>query len=247
MNDVTIIVPTSAIKSHPSTRIIDETIESIRYHFKDAEIIITFDGLHPDYAHYKEAYDEYKTTMLWRCLHEYKNVLPLIFDNHEHQSGMLHEAIKHVKTDLVLYIEHDTPLTTDRVIDWQSCINFLKSGDASTIRFHFEEVIPKEHENLIIGNPVNGFIKTVQWSNRPHLTTKVYLQEMLKSFPLDAQTFIEDVWHGQVYNDWCDNGLIGWAKHRLFIYYKPDTLGIKRSYTTDGRENDKKVGEGFKK
>lgn len=247
MSDITAVIPTSAIKSHPDTRIIDETIASIRYHLPDAEIILTFDGLHPNYEHYRERYDEYKTKMLWRCLHEYKNVLPLVFDEHVHQSGMMQEAIKHIKTPLILYMEHDAPLTVDRKIDWQKCIDFIMDGEANTIRFHFEEVIPREHEGLMLGAPKDGFLKTIQWSQRPHLSTKLYYEELLKFFPVNAKTFIEDEWHGVVMNDWNRDGKLGWYKHRLWIYHQPDSLGIKRSYTTDGREGDAKVGEGIQR
>lgn len=245
MDEITIVIPSSAIKSHPDTRIIDETIASIRYHLPKSEIIITFDGIHPDYEKYRKAYEEYKTTLLWRCLHHYTNVLPMVFDNHEHQSGMMHEALKEIRTPLILYVEQDAPLTIDRKIDWQSCIDFINDGHANTIRFHFEEVIPKEHDDLMLGSPKDGFLKTVQWSQRPHLSTKVYYEDLMSHFPLDGRTFIEDVWHGQVYNDWIKDGMHGWYKHRLWIYHQADTLGIKRSYTTDGRDGDKKVGEGF--
>lgn len=245
--DNTIIIPTSAIKSHPNTSIIDETIESVRFHFPTNEIILTFDGLHPDFEHYKERYDQYKTKMLWRCLHRYKNVLPIVFDEHVHQSGMMHETIKEIKTPLLLYMEHDAPLTIDRKINWQDCYDLINKGNANTIRFHFEEVIPREHEGLMLAAPENGFIKTIQWSQRPHLSTRVYYEEVLKHFPFDAKSFIEDEWHGVVMNDYYKDGIHGWYKHRLWIYHNADTLGIKRSYTTNGRQNDPKVGEGFAK
>ena len=245
MSDITVVIPTSAIKSHPDTFIIDETVASVSHHLPNSEIIITFDGLHPKYEHYREQYNEYKTKMLWRCLHEYKNVLPLIFDEHVHQSGMMQEAIKHVKTPFILYVEHDAPLTTDRVIDWNKCRNFILDGHANTIRFHFEEVIPQEHRPLIVGDIEDGFLKTIQWSQRPHLSTKVYYEDLLKFFPENAKTFIEDEWHGVVLADWERDKMLGWYKHRLWIYHESDTLGIKRSYTTDGRQGDAKVGEGI--
>lgn len=244
MDDITIIIPTSSINDHPRTNHIDEVIESIRHHFKYNEIIITFDGLHPDFAHYKERYDAYKTEMLWRCLHKYDNVLPIVFDEHVHQSGMMRKALEEVKTSLILYVEHDAPLTTDRFIDWHKCIDLIKSGDANTIRFHFEEVIPVPHWPLMIGDPENGFLRTFQWSQRPHLSsTAYYKDEVMRHFPEGKPTFIEDIFHGAVINSYDDDGMFGWYRHRLWIYY-PDG-GIKRSYTTDGRGRDHKVGEGF--
>lgn len=244
-SEITVIVATSPIPSHPDTRIIDETIESIRTHLPDSEILLQFDGVHPSQEKFTERYNEYKHKMLWRCLHEYKNVLPLVFEEHEHQSGMMHETMDEIKTPLLLYVEGDAPLAPDRKIDWGACVNFINEGYANTIRFHFEEFVPLEHEGLMLGNPKDGFLKTIQWSQRPHLSSRVYYEELLKQFPRNAQTFIEDHWHGVVMNDWNDKGMHGWFKHRLWIYHKPDTLGIKRSYTTDGREGEPKYGEGI--
>lgn len=244
---ITVIIPTSAIKSHPSTKHIDEVLNSIRFHLPKAEIIITFDGLHEEFKGYKERYDAYKTEMLWRCLHQYKNVLPIICDDHEHQSGMLKKALPEIKTPLVVYMEHDTPLTVDRIINWQKCIDFINDGHANTIRFHFEEVIPAPHQDLMIKGVENGFQRTIQWSQRPLLTTKIYLEQIADFFPDDAKSFIEDEWHGIVLNDWYRDGILGWYKHRLWIFHDKDTLGIKRSYTTDGRGDMPKVGEGIQK
>ncbi len=245
MNDITVVVPCSPIKSHPDTRIIDETIASVRTHLPTSEIIIQFDGVRQQQKHYQDAYNKYKTEMLWRCLHEYTNVLPLVFEENLHQSGMLHQTMNEIKTPLILYVEQDAPLTPDREIDWDKCRDFIYRGEANTIRFHFEAFIPEPHLPLIIGEPENGFLRTVQWSQRPYLSTKVYHQDMLKYFPEDSRTFIEDEWHGAVLNDYHQDGMLGWYKHRLWIYHPEGD--IKRSYTTDGREDDPKFGEGFAK
>lgn len=247
MNEITVVVPTSPIPSHPSTHILDETIQTIRTHLPTSDIILQMDGVHKSQEKFTERYNEYKTKVLWKCLHEYENVLPMVFDEHEHQSGMMHEAMAEIKTPLILYVEGDAPLAPDRKIDWQSCIDLINNGEANTVRFHFEEFVPLEHEGLMIGNVKDGFQKTIQWSQRPHLSSRVYYEEMLKLFPKNQHTFIEDVWHGVVMNDWNDNGHHGWYKHRLWIYHKKDSLGIKRSYTTDGRQGEPKFGEGFQK
>ena len=42
---ITVIIPTSFIKSHPSTGIIEEVIKGVRERLPDSEIIITFDGM----------------------------------------------------------------------------------------------------------------------------------------------------------------------------------------------------------
>ena len=70
--DITIVVVTSVLPSHPNTFILDETISSIRSHFPDNEIILQIDGLREERMSRKLDYDEYKNRVLWKCLHEWK-------------------------------------------------------------------------------------------------------------------------------------------------------------------------------
>lgn len=236
--DITVIIPTSVLPSHPDTRVIDETINSIRHHLPDSEIMLQIDGLRDEQADRQADYDEYKNKVLWKCLHDWTNVLPIVFDKHSHQTDMLKETMPKVKTSLLLYIEGDAPLVTDLEIDWDKCLDFIYSGQANTIRFHFEGVIPKEHEGLMLGSK-NGFMKTVQWSQRPHLSTVDYYKDIVMP-TLKPTFFIEDTFHGVVMNDWNDKGKIGWNRHRLWIYYPDGGNNIKRSYHLDGRENTRK-------
>lgn len=238
---VTAIVPCSVVKSHPNISIINETIESIVSQQPNAEIIVTFDGVREQQKDKIEDYEEFKRRFLWECFHNpmYKNVLPLIFTEHMHQVKMAREAMEYVDTELVLYCEQDTPLTPDREIDWQACYDLLEKGEADLIRFHFEAFIPEPHKHLMIGKPVDGFLKTIQWSQRPHLATKAYYGRVLKyNFSEDAICFIEDKMHGVVigfYDMW---GMKGWYQHRLVIYHPEGD--IKRSYHTDGRDGESK-------
>lgn len=231
-DQITVIIPTSPIPSHPSLEIVQQTIASVRHHLPTADIILQIDGLRKESKDRKEAYDEYKTKVLWKCLHEYKNVLPVVFDGLHHQSGMLRETLDLVKTPLILYVEQDAPLRVDRKIDWDKCIDFIISGEANTIRFHHEEIIPKEHDNLMIGVK-DGFMRTIQWSQRPHLSTKLYYEEVILP-TLPEANFIEDTFHAVPQIDWHDYGMIGWNKHRLWIYY-PNPNKVQRSLHLDGR------------
>ena len=236
--DITIVVVTSVLPSHPNTDIIDETIKSIRFHFPDNEIIMQIDGLRIEQNHRKADYDEYKNRILWKCLHEYKNVLPIVFESHMHQTGMMRQTISEIKTSLLLYIEGDAPLTLDP-IDWEKCLDMIEYGKANTIRFHFEAFIPAPHEHLMFGLE-DGFMKTAQWSQRPHLTTKSYYRDIVLP-SCDKFFFIEDTFHGKVQDDILPYNIFnkeGWNMHKLWIYH-PD-INIKRSYHLDGRDGHKK-------
>jgi hypothetical protein len=241
-NDITVILVTSVIPSHPSTHIVEETIKSIRHHLPDSEIILQIDGLREEQKHRKEDYDEYITRMLWKCLHEYENILPIVFDEHSHQSTMMKKTIDLIKTPLMLYIEGDTPLVIDEAIDWTACISLIESERANTVRFYHEAIVPSVHDWLMI-DMVGEFLQTYQWSQRPHLSSvNYYRNEILKNIP--EKTFIEDYVHGMVHEayvvPWKKHGSKeGWNIHKLWIYY-PSMINSKRSYHLDGRKGLRK-------
>jgi hypothetical protein len=238
-NDVTIILATSILPSHPSTHIIDETIKAIRVHFPKNEIIMQIDGLRQEQSNRRDDYDEYKNRILWKCLHEYDNVLPIIFDEHSHQTTMMRKTIKDIQTSLLLYVEGDTPLTPDVEIGWGQCLDMIEYKKANTIRFHFESKIPEPHKHLMFGLE-DGFMKTAQWSQRPHLSTVEYYRDVILPFS-DEKTFIEDRFHGKVQDDCLPYDTFsedGWNTHKLWIYHPEGN--IKRSYHLDGREGTRK-------
>jgi hypothetical protein len=228
-NDVTIVMVTSVLPSHPDTRILDETIREVRMHFPENEIILQIDGLREERLNRKADYDEFKSRVLWKCLHEWKNVLPIIFDEHSHQTTMMKKTIDLIQTSVMLYVEGDAPLTGDRHIHWDECLDMLEFGKANTIRFHFEASIPPDHSHLML-NKRGNFLKTIQWSQRPHLSLVEYYRKVVLPAS-DDKTFIEDKFHGVVQDD-------GWFKHKLWIYHPEGD--IKRSYHLDGREGTRK-------
>jgi hypothetical protein len=238
-DNVTIVVATSVLPSHPNTDIIDETIASIRVHFPDNEIIMQIDGLRQEQRNRKKDYDEYKNRILWKCLHEYNNVIPFIFKRHSHQTDMMRQTINEINTPLMLYVEGDAPLTPDVEIDWSRCLDMFEYEKANTIRFHFESSIPEAHEHLMFGLE-DGFMKTAQWSQRPHLTRTSYYRDVV--LPVCKNIFfIEDTFHGRVQDDMIPYGTFsekGWDTHKLWIYHPEGS--IKRSYHLDGRQGKRK-------
>jgi hypothetical protein len=250
-NDVTIIIPTSYIPSHPSIKIIETTINNTRFHFPDNKIILQIDGMRSEQLNYKEDYDKYKDKVLWKCLYEWKNVLPIVFNEHSHQSTMMKKTIDLVKTPLILYIEGDFPLRVDRNIDWNKCFNMFQYNKANTIRFYVRERIPQEHAYMMCGQE-DVFMKTVQWSQNPHLSfTNYYRDIVLPS--IGERNYIEDEFHGKVQFD-CRRvpnnkrnleatyvfKIINWEAHKMFIYYPDNGQNLSRVLHLDGRQNTKK-------
>lgn len=239
-DDISVIIPVSPIKSHPDTAILDETINSVRYHLPDAEIFITFDGIRKEEDQVSAEYNEHIRRILWK--YKNKNIVPIIFDKHIHQVGMAKEVMQQVKTPLVLYVEQDTPLVIDYKIEWEDLAKRIIRGESNLIRFHFEAFVPKEHSHMMIGKPENSLLKTVQWSQRPHLASTAFYKRILSdNFSNKANCFIEDLMHSRVYEAYLNDGILGWNQWRLHIYH-PDG-NIKRSYHTDGRAGGKKYDD----
>lgn len=251
ISDVTIVIPTSYIPSHPSTKIIDETIKNIRFHFPNNEIILQIDGIRKEQEQYEDEYNEYKNKILWKCLHQYENILPIIFDKHSHQTTMMKKTIKLIETSLILYIEGDLPLRTDRPIEWQRCFDLIGNEEANVIRFYLRENVPIEHEHMMCGQE-NIFLKTVQWSQNPHLAlTKYYKEVILPN--VGEINYIEDEFYGKVQTD-CEYSpdeiivlkdnyefkIRNWQAHKIFIYSPDEGKNISRLIHLDGRQSTQK-------
>lgn len=238
--DITVVLPTSPIPSHPDTAIVEETVASIRHWLPDAEILLTFDGLGPEHFHRHDSYEEYIRRVLWLADHGgWGPVAPEVFTTHQHQSGMMRWAMPEIHTPLLLYVEHDTPLVTDEKIDWDAAVKFLHSGRGDLLRFHHESVIPNEHGPMMHGGYWHkcGVIRTSQWSQRPHLATTAFYERILKShFTWNDKVFIEDQMHGICQSAYLRHGMGGWQQYRLHIY-DPGGGNIKRSYHLDGRKS----------
>lgn len=241
---VTVLIPTSPIADHPGTSVIETTVASVRHWLPDAEILVMCDGVRAEQEHYRVRYEAYLNRLLWLSGTKWDRVLPVVHDEHLHQAEMTRRALDLVRTPLVLFVEHDTPLVTDCDIDWPVLIEACTSGEADLIRLHHEAHVLPEHEHLMLddkprdvrGAPLH---RTVQWSQRPHLAnTGFYRRVLANDFPGGHVGMIEDVMHSVVHSAWRDYGPAGWDRYRLWMY-SPEG-NIKRSYHLDGRGTDDK-------
>lgn len=237
---ITVVVPVSPIKSHPSTEILEMCIKTVKIHLPKAEIIITFDGVRDEQEERRSDYEEFIRRALFLANTEW-DAIPYIFDDHTHQVGMLRAVIDKIKTPTILYVEGDTGLTPDIEIDFKYCIKKILDGTSNLIRFHFESRIPEEHEHLMLAKE-GKLLETIQWSQRPHLASTAYYKRILKEhFSENAKSFIEDKMHGVVADAYNTDKRQGWLQHRLHIYAPEDN--IKRSVDFDGREGEKKYDD----
>jgi len=238
---ITVVIPVSPVKSHPSTEIIDETVESVRYWLPDSEIVLTFDGVRPEQEHRRADYQEFIRRALWKADHAWGNVAPFLFDEHTHQVGMLRGVIDEIRSPLMLYVEQDTPLITNLNIEFGAITNFILEGHSNCVRLYHETVLQPEHEHLMHGSEF-GYIRTSQWSQRPHVASVAFYHRLLEHFSPDARCFIEDKAYGIIDEAVRMWGPTGWHQFKLHLY-APGGGNLQRSYHIDGRAGEPKFDD----
>jgi hypothetical protein len=247
LDKLTVLIPSSPIKAHPDTSMIEETINSVRERLPDSEIIIMLDGVRQEQEDRRADYEEYQRRLLWKCNHEWNNVLPLRFEEHHHQAAMTREALKLVRTPAVLYCEQDTGLVTDEPIDVEGIVSVLIDDEMDVIRLHHESHVLPDHKHMMLDEQpyvVNGvpLLRTAQYSQRPHFArTDFYRRIIDEHFSRSALCFIEDRMHSVAHEAFRLRGKAGWQRYRIALY-APDG-NIKRSWHSDGRAGGPKYDD----
>ena len=232
-DDITVIMPTSPIPSHPDLSVIQETIGSIRER-SDCEILVMADGVRPEQDHLRARYEEYLRRLIWWAGRQ-QGVTVIRFDEFSHQAEMTRQTLPLVETPEVMFVEHDTPLVND--IPFDGLCKIVHEGMFDVIRLHHETMILPDHKPLLVDHRpwvMHGLqiLPTVQWSQRPHIArTSWYAQMIDKYFPPSGRTMIEDRIHGIVQTE-------GWGPWKVGIY-SPDG-SILRSRHLDARGDEPK-------
>ncbi len=150
-------------------------------------------------------------------------------DTYSHQSGQTREALKIVRTPLILFVEHDTPLVGET--PFEDLSRLLFSGDINMIRLNHETMILPDHKYLQVdqepivmhGVPV---VRSRQYSQRPNLASTNYYNRIINTYCDDQPRFIEHCLYGPVVAD-------PWEKHKLCVYH-PLEGSILRSSNLNG-------------
>lgn len=232
----TIVISTSPVPSNPSTEILENTIVSIQYHLPANPMIIMADGLRQEQREQSDGarrYQEFiKRIMLMG--RQGNNTLVTSFAKHLHQAGMMANIIGEIKTPLIFFFEHDTPLLR-LPIDFPGIERVILDKYMNCIRLHPLTYRRPEHEYLNRGDvELHGvpLIKTVQWSQRPHIATVEFYRDLLSHFSPNSNTFIEDHMYDYI-------AAAPWERYKVAIY-NPAEGGIQRSEHTDARAGDPK-------
>lgn len=241
---ITVVIPTSPIPSHPSTEVIEAVYDSVRERLPGSEVLLLIDEPGPGAIGERLAdYEEYKRRLLWLANHKWNNAVPILHKRHLHQAEMLRRAMPLIRTQSLLFVEHDTPLCGE--IPFPQMTEAISSGSLNLIRLHHEASILEPHRHLMLGQGKSTiaklpFVRTVQWSQRPHLASTDFYRWLLDTyFELSDRTFIEDRMHGIVQDAHARYGETGWRQFRMAIYAPEGDM--KRSWHLDGRGEDPKA------
>jgi hypothetical protein len=225
----TCLITTSPSIKHPSTEIIQGTVESIRWHLPTAEILICCDGVRPEQEHYRQRYSDFVLATENLALEKWNNVKLIVYPVFLHQAWTVASSLASVRTRLLLFTEWDQVLLPVP-IPWDGIAQAICRGQANLCRFMLEDGIKPEWSQFMLGplQALNCFLpltKTIQWSQRTHLASVDYYRALVgKHLKPEDRCYLEDRLYGQ-----CDD----WEQNKLTIY-TPDG-SMARIKHTDGR------------
>lgn len=230
-NQITVVVPTCSRPSHPSTRILDETIASVRASLPDSPLLITCDGPRPEldrsqlmkYAGFCEAIQG-----------RYENAKVTVFEKRGHQTGNLEAILPEIKTPLLMFCEDDWKILPN--IQWDRLSELILRGTYNYVKLYPQPRVSPWHEHMMRERDHHEFgsehvfcIRTVQFSANPHLASTEWYRELYRRHLSNKVEFIEEVLHGLI-------GQAAWDEYKLAIY-NPDAGDMYRCAHLDGKGN----------
>lgn len=104
-NNITYVIIICFSSNSLRIETIDKKINDIRLEFPDNEIILQINGLKQKELNFKENYDEYKNKILWKCIHSWKNVLPIIYEKYIDKEIIIKQTKKISNTLDLLFLD----------------------------------------------------------------------------------------------------------------------------------------------
>ena len=168
MNNVTLIITTSPIQSHPNTKIIDKVIDSIEkmnYNFK--EKIISYDTFKDKNNKLSNQYNQYKEIMKQK----YKDYKHIELKKHGHFIGSLYNTLKICKSKYFFLVQHDIELIGTFPID--KFLNYNYWDIIAT--HHLKDGLTETHWYPININKNKYLWKSYGWSERIFLSKTEFM------------------------------------------------------------------------
>jgi hypothetical protein len=216
---MTAVITASPLPSHPDFSILAETVESVRERLPGNEICIAFDGAREPNADY----EEHIRRVSWWANQYWPETWIHYTGKWKHQAGTLKDVLPHIQSGALLVLEADTPIMGD--IPFGRLVELVYEETFNHIRLHYDDKIHPEHKYLMRGMSYGETMRTVQYSQRPHVALVSWYSELLSHIPDTARTYVEDEVYGWIANS-------EWERWKLGIYAPKH---MKRSYHLDGR------------
>ena len=195
---LTIITSTSALRSHPSTELLEITQSSLfkMPGIKSCRKIIVFDGLHRRQRPLAEKYEQYKESVIELTkTNPYFADTKLVFcKKHKHLAWALQEAMEHVETPYVFVHQHDFQIKRQidvagivRSMDENANLKHIRLPRRWNVAFRFDYHV----DDVIEGPAYVPLTRTFGWSDNDHFTRKDYYDNFIfpkitKPWPMES-------------------------------------------------------------
>ena len=208
LDQLTVVILAHPIESHPSLKIINKTIDAMKFIgvTYNTRIIISHDK--PRNLATKLVKENYKK--YFKRLNEFyassPNILITKTKNHAFLSGNIKHALKYVDTKYVLFVQHD--LAFCREVDIVRLLEVMEQNDEiKHVRFNKRhnwqtegwDYFYKDHYSFLkqvnysIINGKVSLLRTLTWSDQNHLTTVDYYKKIVFPLCLFLKVYPEDV------------------------------------------------------
>jgi len=178
--NLTIIITASYIPSHPSIKLIQEVIDSLKLLSlpDDIKIILAHDfSNHPDYIQYLKNITEF--------VKDKKNFQVVQRTTHGHLVGNVRNALKHVDSEYILLVQHDLKFNK-RPIDIMKVVEDMKENPClKHIRFNKRCNRPTNCDSHfgLFGKEIKAknftYTRTNAWSDNNHICPTKYYTDIV--------------------------------------------------------------------
>lgn len=236
---LTVVVAASPIPSHPSTRIISRTVESLSYLGLSAEtrILLVHDWFKPGSPkEVVEAYAKYLSSLTRNCK-DCPNIEIHVLKKWGCLTGVMRYAMQEITTRYLLAVQHDfefvrhvPALDLCRAMDVNPTLNHIRFNQRSNFPIGFDGQSAGRMDFFqAVDLPRNAFplVRTAAWSDNNHLARVDYYRRVVLPLVGRKPTFMEAVL----------NPLNSPERHRLFGTYVFGGIGEEKTINhLDGRE-----------
>lgn len=179
MCEFTVIITASFIPSHPSTKIIKETIDSLKYISKNQNfsIILSHDfSENPQYIEYLNNLKIYYK--------DNERISIYVRETHGHLVGNIRNVINYVTTRYILVVQHDLPFIKEFDIE-KIIIDMDEQPAVKCLRFNKRHNLKRGIDKIsyIFGHQTvcknYTYTRTPGWSDNNHLCSTDYYKNVV--------------------------------------------------------------------